>query len=145
MMLTIDGEANEVWPGDTVRVAPGAEISLTVTVTDPKTPNAAGRAPELARLDIIVGNVEGPAISRTADVNRSTRVAARFAREDMLVNDENLTGRSDLTLRGDTYVRLRGTSTGELEPEPDPKGEGPWDDLWFYSNPIFIEVGGSEG
>ena len=145
MMLTIDGEANEVWPGDTVRVAPSAEISLTVTVTDPEAPNSAGRTPDLARLDIIVGHVEGPAMSRAADVNGSTRVAARFARKDMLVNGENLTVRSDLTLRGDTYVRLRGTNTGELEPEPDPMGEGPWDDLWFYSNPIFIEFGRREG
>ena len=27
-----------------------------------------------------------------------------------------------------------------LEPAPDEPGENPWHDLWFYSNPIFIEV-----
>ena len=27
-----------------------------------------------------------------------------------------------------------------LEPAMDPPGENPWTDLWFYSNPIFIEV-----
>ena len=46
------------------------------------------------------------------------------------------------TLEGidsDCYLRVRGTNTGELEPEPDPRGEDPWKDLWFYSNPIFIE------
>ncbi|WP_157181451.1 hypothetical protein [Actinopolymorpha alba] len=36
------------------------------------------------------------------------------------------------------YVRVRGTSTNELEPQPDPLGSNPWDDLWFYSNPVFI-------
>ena len=39
-----------------------------------------------------------------------------------------------------TYVRVRGTSGQELEPQPDPAGEDPWADLWFYANPVFIEV-----
>ncbi|GAA4994075.1 hypothetical protein [Actinopolymorpha pittospori] len=37
------------------------------------------------------------------------------------------------------YVRVRGTNTDELEPQPDARGSNPWEDLWFYSNPIFIE------
>ena len=40
----------------------------------------------------------------------------------------------------DGYVRVRGTNTGELEPESDPRGEDPWSDLWFYSNPIFLNI-----
>ena len=38
------------------------------------------------------------------------------------------------------YLRVRGTSTEELEPAPDPRGEDPWLDLWFYSNPVFVEI-----
>jgi hypothetical protein len=38
------------------------------------------------------------------------------------------------------YLRVRGTNTSEMEPELDPRGENPWQDLWFYSNPIFVEV-----
>ena len=41
---------------------------------------------------------------------------------------------------GNIYLRVRGTNTTQLEPEPDPPGENPWTDLWFYSNPIFIQV-----
>jgi hypothetical protein len=44
------------------------------------------------------------------------------------------------SLDGDVYLRVRGTSTQELEPSPDPAGEDPWSDLWFYSNPIFVNV-----
>jgi hypothetical protein len=40
----------------------------------------------------------------------------------------------------DTYLRVRGTNGDEMEPKPDPRGEDPWTDLWFYSNPIFISV-----
>ena len=43
------------------------------------------------------------------------------------------------------YVRLRGTNGEEREPLEDPDGEDPWSDLWFYSNPIFIEVSQSGG
>ena len=38
------------------------------------------------------------------------------------------------------YLRVRGTSTEEREPTPDPEGEDPWSDLWFYANPIFIDT-----
>jgi len=37
-------------------------------------------------------------------------------------------------------LRVRGTGGSEPEPEPDPRGEDPWTDLWFYSNPIFVHV-----
>lgn len=30
----------------------------------------------------------------------------------------------------------------QLEPARDPRGEDPWANLWFYSNPIFIDVRG---
>ena len=39
------------------------------------------------------------------------------------------------------YIRLRGTNTTDAEPPMDLPGENPWSDLWFYSNPIFVEVG----
>lgn len=40
----------------------------------------------------------------------------------------------------DMYVRVRGTNTADPEPLMDQPGENPWAHLWFYSNPIFIEV-----
>jgi hypothetical protein len=39
------------------------------------------------------------------------------------------------------FVRARGTNTAEAEPLADPRGENPWQDLWFYSNPVFVEMG----
>jgi len=43
-------------------------------------------------------------------------------------------------LNNSSYIRIRGTNGVELEPEVDEIGENPWADLWFYSNPIFIEI-----
>jgi len=67
-------------------------------------------------------------------------VANRFTKGDWrkqdgyLVMSHNITG-----VDRDIYLRVRGTNTSELEPEPDPPGEDPWQDLWFYSNPVFVE------
>ena len=45
------------------------------------------------------------------------------------------------TNEGPFYFRVRGTnSAAQLEPELDPRGENPWSDLWFYSNPVFVEI-----
>ena len=43
-------------------------------------------------------------------------------------------------LVSDSYIRVRGTNSNELEPGPDPKGESPWTELWFYSNPVRIKI-----
>lgn len=38
------------------------------------------------------------------------------------------------------FVRARGSNTGEPTPLADLKGEDPWQDLWFHSNPVFIDT-----
>ena len=91
-------------------------------------------------MDLIVGNLTGPLSDPAHDRKPTTRVARRFTRDDWSRQGPYLT--MTHTLEGvdsDCYLRVRGTNTGELEPEPDPRGEDPWKDLWFYSNPIFIE------
>ncbi len=44
------------------------------------------------------------------------------------------------TVEQSCYARVRGTSTDEMEPQVD-GNEDPWSDLWFYSNPVFVNVG----
>ncbi|WP_300577201.1 phosphoesterase [Phenylobacterium sp.] len=127
--------------GGTLKVAPGGDVVVTIRLRDPATVNAAGRTPQVARIDLIVGDVTGPAADRDAAVNPSTRVAQRFTAADWRRDGEEIVVTHTLSgLSGDAYVRVRGTSGGELEPTPDPKGEDPWSDLWFYGNPIFLEM-----
>ena len=140
LTLTVDGAAREIWPGDTVKLREGTEFSLSITLTDPEIPNAAGHQPSLSRLDVIIGDISGPAQNQDNDHNPTTRVASRIHRAEMMEGGERLTARWESAARSDQYIRLRGTNTTELEPLQDPMGENPWDDLWFYSNPIFIEV-----
>ena len=70
--------------------------------------------------------------------NPTTRVIRRFTRADWSRDGEYLTMTADLPPGIDFYVRVRGTSTNQLEPTPDEAGENPWQDLWFYSNPVFV-------
>ena len=139
--VSLASGTDEAGLGGTLRVAPGAQVTATVRFRDPETPNVAGENPAVRRVDVIVGEVRGPTSDPANDRNPTTRVLARFTR-DMLARDGDRHA-IEATLPGvdrDLYVRVRGTSTADLEPPLDEPAENPWHDLWFYSNPIFIEV-----
>jgi hypothetical protein len=38
------------------------------------------------------------------------------------------------------FVRARGSNTPDATPPADIPDEDPWQDLWFYANPVFVEV-----
>ena len=85
---------------------------------------------------------------RSADVNNdrnpTTRVIARFAEPQWKREGDTYTVTTTLPASDRSfYVRVRGTNTQDAEPPMDVVGESPWPDLWFYSNPIFVELGTS--
>ena len=127
--------------GEALKLAPGADVVVTIRVRDPAAANAAGRTPQVARIDLIVGDVSGPVADRATAANPTTRVARRFTAADWRTDGEDIVVTHTLTsLSRDAYIRVRGTGGTELEPSPDPAGEDPWSDLWFYANPIFLEM-----
>ena len=85
--------------------------------------------------------------------NPTTRVARAFDRLSPSSQDDNgavytLTYTFE-NVRDDFYIRLRGTNTNDRGATPsmdaDQRGQtgpaaSPWDDLWFYANPIFVRV-----
>ena len=46
------------------------------------------------------------------------------------------------SVRNSFYLRVRGTNTEVDAPKIDSTTVNPWDDLWFYSNPVFVRVPG---
>ena len=127
--------------GETLRVRGNRDVTVTIRLRDPFEPNSHGDAPEVRRVDIIVGNITGPVADRTTATNPTAKVVKRFGPADWHQHGEYLTMKYTLrNVSQDMYVRVRGTSTDQLEPARDPRGENPWADLWFYSNPIFIDV-----
>jgi len=127
--------------GRRLTVASGRDVRVTIRLRDPAGANHRGETPSVARVDLIVGEVTGRATDRSSDTNPTTRVVRRFGPGDWRRDGEYVT--MTHTLRGvhhTSYLRVRGTNTTELEPAPDPAGEDPWTDLWFYANPIFLTV-----
>jgi hypothetical protein len=117
-----------------------AAINVTIMLRDPGGLNHHGDNPAVNRVDLIVGDITGPVVDRTTDTNPTTRVERRFTAGNWTRNGEMITLRHTLQIDKPVYLRVRGTSTQELEPELDPQGEDPWQDLWFYSNPVFIRI-----
>ena len=128
--------------GESLATRPGDAVQVEIRFGVPTAANARGERPTVARVDLIAGDVRGPVADRTLDKNDTTRVVARFTAKEWRCAAGSCTITTTLpsvTRRG--YLRVRGTSSTDAEPPMDARGENPWTDLWFYSNPIFLEVG----
>ncbi|GGV59829.1 histidinol-phosphatase [Streptomyces massasporeus] len=140
--------------GGRLRVRKGERITLYVTVTSASRPNPQGILPELAHVDVIRGAVRGPVADRDSWRAPDTRVVQT---KDVAGRKGTYTLRIPLTAGDESfYVRLRGSDgnrhgAGYLGASVDPNGPiphepgngDPWADTWFYSNPVFVDVGGS--
>jgi len=127
--------------GGTLQVAAGSDVTVIIRVRDPAGKNFGSRTPSVSRIDLIQGDLTGPATSPDNDRNPTTRVVQRFDHTQWAREGERLSMVYVLrNVRQSGYVRVRGTSGAELEPQPDKPGEDPWSDLWFYANPIFLSV-----
>lgn len=140
--VAVKGSKRTAGIGETLTVTPQDELVLRIRFRTPVTPNASGDKPQVERVDAIIGKITGPVADRNADQTQTTRVLQRFYQQQW----QHKKGFSVIELplgkvSSDQYLRIRGTNLrDELEPQADEKGENPWSDLWFYSNPIFIQV-----
>ncbi|MGP3970794.1 PHP domain-containing protein [Streptomyces sp. 6N223] len=135
--------------GGTLRVRRGTRVELALDIALANGPNWAGFVPTLARVDVIQGEVTGEAADRDTFHAPGTRVVKSFE-VNAATGTASLVyqlGRVDRPL----YVRVRGTDGKRGQPglngaEVDPAGPAldvlgdadPWEDLWFYSNPIWV-------
>jgi hypothetical protein len=127
--------------GGTLKAPAGQPVTVTVRWRDPETPNARGDDPAVRRVDVVTGQIRGPGEDRDMDRNETARVFARLTAAEWQQNGDIYEATVSLPpVSTDMYVRVRGTNTADPEPLMDQRGENPWADLWFYSNPIFIEV-----
>ncbi len=145
--------------GGTVKAKKGDTVVVRIKFHSPSRNNN-GVRPKVDHVDVIQGDVTGmiaPSDAKYADpTNSSARIAKRFDR--LSFHNE---GRGWVTatyciknVQKDGYIRLRGTNLGmgvanQTDVQGNPLNDdlmGPNDaqkayaDLWFYSNPIFIDV-----
>jgi hypothetical protein len=127
--------------GEALVATAGSPVTVTIRFRDPDTLNHGGHNPQVARVDLITGDVRGRLIDRHAYTNETTQVFARYTAATWTRQGEHIGITATLpAVRRNMYLRVRGTSGTDLEPRMDVPGENPWTDLWFYSNPIFISV-----
>lgn len=119
--------------GDTVTLSAAQTMQVEVRVRQPARVNANGQPPALKRIELIVG---GRGEDGTVQMQRRSFDAGTWThRGDWVVARWSL----PVPSRGG-FVRVRGNSTGAVEALVDERGEDPWDDLWFYSNPVFVNA-----
>ncbi|WP_128367811.1 PHP domain-containing protein [Phycicoccus flavus] len=135
--------------GSVVPVGKGKRLELVVAITKQTLPNWAQVVPHLAKVDVIRGAVTGPASDRDTFSAPGTRVVKSW---DVSSSPTAVTLTHDLGAVDDGfYVRLRGSDGRRLAPglggaSVDPAGPAadvigdadPWNDLWFYTNPIWV-------
>lgn len=131
--------------GDSVFSRRPDGLTVTIRFQDPQTPNYNGDNPEVNRVDLIMGDLAQTSGNLADDTNLSTRVIYRFNSSQWQTVEVNGEQYQEVSyklpaLRGSSYIRVRGTNGSEQEPAPDTRGEDPWSDLWFYSNPIRIKL-----
>ncbi|ANN18262.1 histidinol-phosphatase [Amycolatopsis orientalis] len=137
--------------GGTMTARPGDVVEAVIKIDLADRANFAGLVPKLARVDLIVGKVTGPAADRAVFHTPHTKVEKSWEIRER-------TGTVELvhrfTVDGPCYLRVRGTDGKRVAPgyhgsAVDPAGPAldvvgqadPWEDLWFYSNPIFATTG----
>ena len=130
--VAADGRARaHAGMGGTLQAVAGTTLQVRVRMHEPQQPNRHGQRPQVAQLEVITGGTQRGGGVRTQ--------MHRIARAALLSQDGWLSAQVDVPeLAGDGFVRVRGSNTDEPTPQPDGAGEDPWQDLWFYSNPVFV-------
>jgi hypothetical protein len=145
--------------GETLKVKNGDAIRLAIRFRSPEVNNN-GDAVKVDHIDLIAGNVTGlaapgsPAYSK--DTNESTKIIARFDESDWEHEEDGwyVIHYTIKNMRSNMYFRLRGTNLAPNTPNETDADGNPlidelmgandpgkaYQDLWFYSNPIFVGV-----
>lgn len=147
--------------GQTLEVTKGSDVVVTVRFHVPAKNNNGDR-PRVDHIDLIKGDVGPKAAPGTpeyaSETNPTAHVAARFSSPSWTARNAAGSWYTVVykleDVERDCYIRLRGTNLGlnvpnETDAEGNPliddlvgpnNAEKAYADLWFYSNPIFIDV-----
>jgi hypothetical protein len=156
--FTAETEDELAHMGGNLEVEAGESVTLTIRFHSPEV-NHNGDPVAVDHIDLIAGDVTGLLEPGTheykrGETNPSTRVVESFSDWETDEAGYHLIVYEPHNLNNDMYFRLRGTNLGFNVPnETDAEGnplcddlmgvnteEKAWADLWFYSNPIFVEV-----
>lgn len=119
----------------------GEGVELRVRMREASGENFGGRRPKVDHVDVIAGEVLGVSKDRGLMTNETTRVVRQVGVGEMKREGAWLSFTHQFErVERPMYVRLRGTNRDLAGPEMDGSGVNPWDDLWFYGNPVFVRM-----
>jgi hypothetical protein len=137
-----DSDKRGVTTGGRTYAKKGDNVTAVITVSLAMIANGSGSIPKLKNVQLISGPVTGPVTDQDT----------MFAPQTSIIKNFEITG-TNLTftytfknVQRPFYLRYRGNNGINLDkdglnPKMDVLGNSnPWDDLWFYTNPIFINV-----
>jgi len=136
MELTVqpaDNAQRSATMGGTLAVRRDTALRVALKLRQPSMPNANGDRPVLDHVDLIVGTI---GVDGQAQMDVKRLDAAAWKRDGQWLA---MQWKLPPMPRGG-FVRVRGSNTGDAEPAADVHGEDPWRDLWFYSNPVFVQL-----
>jgi hypothetical protein len=141
-ILAISG--NQVLSMGSTLVLPSADspVTISIRIKQGKKRNANGDQPKLDHIDIIAGNIEEKAYRKDSFNNPSTGVVSTLTPAQATKKGDYLDYAFRIDkVQGNVYLRVRGTNRANVQnPAEDSSSVKPWEDLWFYSNPIFVRV-----
>ncbi len=159
LKFSAQGDGKKVDMGsEALSVRRGKDVVVTIKFHSPDVNNN-GDSPKVDHLDLIAGKVTGPAIKGTASWDASTNPSAQVIRTFKGRSIQKLgNGWYAVTylvpnVQGPMYLRLRGTNLAANTPGMTDAAGNPlmdvpgantaanaWKSLWFYSNPVWIDV-----
>lgn len=127
--------------GSTLLVGPGSEIEVVLRIRPARQPNLVGERPLVHHVDLILGEILGPAPHRDTLHHPTARVVQTWRADQARRRDGWLEFRYRIAgLRDSVFLRARGTNTDVVAPRLDPLKIDPWRDLWFYCNPVMLRL-----
>ena len=142
--VTTSDDVRGVTTGGRTFVTKGGSVTATITIDLASRPNYGGFIPQLKKVDLISGPITGPVTDQQTMFAPSTKVEKTF--EIKQTSGQVVLTYTYKNVGNSFYLRYRGSDGKKLaangvDPMMDVLGDSdPWTDLWFYSNPVFIDA-----
>ena len=142
--VTTSDDKQGVTTGGRTFVTKGGTVTATITINLASRANFAGLLPLLKKVDLISGPITGPAANKSTMFAPDTKVEKTF--EVSQSSGQVVLTYTYKNVGNSFYLRYRGSdgkvlAKNGVDPAMDISGDSdPWNDLWFYTNPVFIDA-----
>ena len=142
--VTTSDDKQGVATGGRTFVTKGGTVTATITIELASRANYASFIPLLKKVDLISGPITGPVTNQQTMFAPNTKVEKTF--EVSQTSGQVVLTYTYKNVGSSFYLRYRGSdgkmlAANGVDPAMDVVGDSdPWKDLWFYTNPVFIDA-----